>query len=458
MAGITSSIGIGSGIDIGSIVQKLVVLEGQPMADQLNARQSAAQTRLSALGTLKGALSAFQTAAQSLKSSSTFSALTATSSNTALFTATASSSAVAANYSIGVTQLAQAQRQTTGAHATSAAFGAAGDVLNISVGGAGVNVTLGSDTTLSGIAAAVNGTANIGVTASVINDGNGNSYLSFTSKTSGAANTVSVTATTADPNLTTLAGELSLANGALPAAQQAQNASITVNGVTATSSSNTVSAIIPGVTLTLNSMGAASSTPNLNVAVDQTAINKKVDDFVAAYNSFQQVAKTLGGYDSASKKGGPLLGDSTLRSVVEQVRSDTTGVVSTVAAGSNYNSLAMLGIQVDRYGVMSVDKTKLAAAVTANSNALSDVFSSASGVAVRLDSRINSYVQAGGFLDAQTTGLNKTLHDVDQGRLDLQNRMAQFQASLQKQFTAMDVAVGTMNNTASYLSRVLSGQ
>ncbi|WP_082411407.1 flagellar filament capping protein FliD [Methylogaea oryzae] len=309
---------------------------------------------------------------------------------------------------------------------------------------------------LSGIAAAVNGTANIGVTASVINDGAGNSYLSFTSKSTGSANTVSVSATTADPNLTALAGELSVANGSLPVAQQAQNASFTVNGVTATSSSNTVTGVIPGVTLTLNSVGAAAATPNLNVAVDQTAINKKVDDFVAAYNSLQQVTKNLGNYDSSTKQGGPLVGDSTLRSIVGQVRSDATGVVSSVSAGSNYNSLAMLGIQVDRYGVMSVDKTKLAAAVTANSNALSDVFSSSNGVAVRLDSRISSYVQAGGFLDTQTTGLNKTLRDVSQGRLDLQNRLDAFQASLQKQFTAMDVAVGTMNSTSSWLSSALS--
>ena len=91
MPAITSA-GLGSGLDIEGLVSKLVAAEGQPASLRLNRKEVALQADLSALGSLKGALSAFQTSVQNLKYSSSFQARTATSSNTDLFTVSADSS------------------------------------------------------------------------------------------------------------------------------------------------------------------------------------------------------------------------------------------------------------------------------------------------------------------------------------------------------------------------------
>lgn len=449
--GISSGVGIGSGLDIGSIVQKLVAADGQPVTDFLNLRQQQAQTRLSALGTLKGALSAFQIVTDSLKTSTVFDSMTVTSANSSVLSATAGTGAVAANYSIAVTALAQAQSKvTTAGYAGTDTFGSG--TLSIGVGAVApvtVNITAGVNDSLSGIASAVN-SANTGVTASVVNV-TGGSKLIFTSNSTGATNTISVTGTST--LVGTVAGGLTAFNGdGLTTQTAAQDASFTVNGMAATSTSNTVSSVISSVTLNLNSTSATAV--NLSVALDTTAISKKVGDFVTAYNNVQNVMKSLGGYDSGTKTGGDLLGDATLRTVSEQIRRDVGNPVTT--ATGNYNTLFMLGVQVDRYGVMSVNQTTLSTAITSSSSSLKGVFSSTDGVAVRLSNDLKTYLQAGGLFDSQTTSLNKTLSDVSSKRLDLENRLSLLQANLQKQFYAMDQLVGSMNTTGNYLSQQLS--
>src|SRR5512146_2019181 len=97
----TSATSSGS-LDVNSIVNQLMTVERQPIA-KLTAKEASYQAKLSAYGTVKGALSNFQTALQGLIGASKFQSLTATPSDATLFSASATGSAVPGTYSLEVT-------------------------------------------------------------------------------------------------------------------------------------------------------------------------------------------------------------------------------------------------------------------------------------------------------------------------------------------------------------------
>jgi flagellar hook-associated protein 2 len=113
----------------------------------------------------------------------------------------------------------------------------------------------------------------------------------------------------------------------------------------------------------------------------------------------------------------------------------------------------MIGITIDKSGVMALDSTKLNKALESNLSAVSDVFASTNGVAVRLDNKLSVYLQSGGALDSRQTSLNKTLTSLGNQRTNVQLRLDNLQNGLQKQFIAMDLAVGQFKQTASFLTQ-----
>ncbi|MFA6051972.1 MAG: flagellar filament capping protein FliD [Methylobacter sp.] len=460
MAGITSSLGIGSGMDINGIVSQLVQAEGQPQFAAISRQETATQTRLSALGSLKSALSTFQVAVQKLKDGNLFKTHQAVSANTAIFTATAGIGSVAGTHTVEVTQLAKAQNSITTteyANANSVAT-ATGGTLNFTYGAGSTKtpfaVTVGANATLANIRDAINGAAgNNGVTASIINvnstvtPGTTISKLVLTSKDTGVANGFSLAVTGGDAGLNALDTTVP-ANYATTAPADAM---IKIDGLAATRSTNTITDVLSGVTLNLQS-AAVGTVVNLNVTLDNAAINKTITDFVTAYNNFHTATKDLSKYSGTSGgANGPLLGDSLLRNMTSKLRQDASNTVT--SATSSYNSLAMIGIKIDGAGVMSLDSTKLNTALAANLSAVSDVFSSTNGVATRLDTDLTQYLQSGGSLDAQQSTLNKTLKSLGDKRISVQLRLDNLQKSMQKQFIAMDLAVGQFQSTAQMLTQ-----
>ncbi|MGZ4953845.1 MAG: flagellar filament capping protein FliD [Methylobacter sp.] len=461
MTSITSTLGIGSGIDINGLVTQLITAEGQPQFDAITRQETAAQARLSGLGTLKSALSTFQTAVQKLKDGSLFQATQAVSANTAIFTTTAGVGAVPGSHTIEVTKLAQAQQSiATNEYANSTtAVTATGGTLNFNYGPGSAKtafaVTIGANATLAGVRDAINGVAgNNGVTASIINvdstvtPGTTISKLVLTSKDTGTANGFSLAVTGGDAGL----NALNTAPSANYSTVAAADAMIKVDGLAATRSTNIITDVLPGVTLNLQS-AAVGTVVNLGVTLDTTAISKTITDFVTAYNSLHTATSGLGSYGGTASgaTNGPLLGDSILRNISNQLRQDTSNPVTSATSG--YNSLAMVGITIDKSGVMVLDSAKLATALASNLSAVSDVFSSGNGVAVRLDSRLTGFLQSGGPLDSQTTSLNNKLSSFSKQRDVVQLRLDNLQKSMQKQFIAMDQAVGQFKSTASFLTQ-----
>lgn len=401
MAGITVS-GVGSGLDVNTIVSDLIKAERSPVEKRLDTREATLQAKLSAIGTFKGAVSDFQSALSGVNSSSGFQSMTTSVGDTTLFTANATSVAQTGDYSIGVTQLAQAHKlvtaaglftnttDTVGTGTLTFEFGSYDNADNTGDNPTGTGtftanaaktaktVTLdSSNNTLSGVRDAIN-KANIGVRAGIVYDGSGY-RLTLTSTDSGAKNSLRISVTgDGDSDNTDAAGLSVLAydpTNSTPVANmtrtvKAQDAAVTVDGVNITSASNSVVGAVPGVTLTLKKAGASST---LSVAQDTSATTKAVGDFVTAYNKLATTAKSLTAYDATdTTQNGVLLGDITVTAIMRQINSVFTSAV-TGATGAP-RSLADVGVSLQKDGTLKLDGSKLQAALAQSPQAVAALF------------------------------------------------------------------------------------
>lgn len=454
--------GIGSGLDIQSLVSQLVAAEGEAQTNALDRREYNYQTELSALGQLKSSLSSFQDAAATLADADDLLSLSAVSGNEDLFTATASSSAAPGEYSIEVLNLARAQKLS------SAGFSSASDslgsgTLTITSGSNSFDVTIaaGSDSLLD-IRDAINASAdNSSVSASVINvdDGNGGTEarLVLTAKNTGTANEISISVSDDDGNNTDASGLSRLAYDAaggvtnLSELVAAEDAVIRVDGLEATRSSNSISDVISGVTLDLQS-AEVGQVSNLSVSVDTEATRESLQAFVDSYNSLATTFASLTGYNDSTETGGALQGDFTARQIMNDIRS----ILRTTVDNGEYSSLFSMGIEIDQYGKMSIDSTKLDEVLTTRPDALTGLLSSDEGIAGKLDERLDEALQLGGIIDTRTSRLTESIDDIDLERLDLEERLSLLETRMLNQFIAMDTLVAQYNNTGSYLANQLA--
>jgi flagellar hook-associated protein 2 len=382
MASITSP-GIGSGLDVTSLVNSLVTAEGQPAAQRLDTREAKLQAQLSALGSIKSAISTFKGAVGNLTSLSAFQRRTASSSNTDLFTAAISGKPVAGSYEIEVTQLAKAHKLASGAFAeVSAAVGTG--TLTFQFGDPtkpAQNVIITDDNnSLAGVRDAVNA-ANIGVRASIVNGDDGY-QLVFSAENAGTDNSlrISVAENPADGSNTDLNGLSRLAYDPdavvgdgknLTEVSVAKDAIVMIDGIQVTSSTNTISDAIAGVTLTLKTEEIGTKA-TLNIGLDKTSASSSVEGFVNAFNSLVGTFNQLSGYNAETKQGGVLIGDSSLRGILSQLR----GVMGNPVSGveGTYRALADLGIKTQADGTLTLDKAKLTAALDSNFDDIGRLF------------------------------------------------------------------------------------
>jgi len=468
-----SSLGIGSNLDLTTLLSNLETAESQPLV-LLQQRQVSYTSKLSAYGQLKSALGTLQTAAKKLSDPAFFQSVKAASSATDVLSASAGATAAAGNYSINVTQLAQAQsvvaagqtsaKTAIGTGTISIDFGTiAGGTYDAASGkytGAGftpdasrtaVPITIdAAHNTLEGIRDAVNA-AKAGVTATIVNDGSGTpNRLVLTSTETGKASSmrVSVTGDAALGNLLNHdpAGAQNLQQTVL-----AQNAELTVNGIAVTSGSNTVKESIQGTTLTLLKTG----TSTLSTQRDTSAVETAINDFVKAYNGLQSTATSLTTFDTEKKTAAALVGDSTLRNLQTSIRAALT----TPQAGGtgDLTTLSQIGVSFQKDGTMAVDADKLKSALASDLDGVSNLFSSASGSTAGYGKQLSALVDrataTGGALKVATDGVTSSLKQLDEQYTDMQARVDSKVAYYRAQFTQLDLLMSKMNSTSSYLTQ-----
>ena len=445
----TSGVVGGSTIDVNSLVSQLVAAERKPLDDQLARAVSKNTLKISATSALLGALSSFQTALNGLKTTNVFSGRSTTSTNKDIVTATATATAAPGRYDIQVERLASSQQISSTAFAGGATTVVGTGPLTLSLGGTSFSVNIADPAnTLADIRHAINAAAdNPGISAAIVNAADG-AHLVLTSTKTGAANAIEVTQTG-----TLSALEYTSTNQAnYTQLRAAQDALATVAGYEVTSETNTLASVIDGVSLNLAS-ASPGTTVSIEVGYDKAAAKDKINAFVTAYNSLRSMMTRLGGYDSASKTAGPLLGDSILSGIDAEIRRTLSTPVT--EAGAFAQTLSAIGVNSSaKDGTLSIDASKLDEALANDFDGVARLFGNPqTGVAAKLHAQISDHLADGAAIDSRSKSLQDEQRALTKKKDDIDVRMAIVRQTYMKQFTRLDTLLSSLSATSAYLSQ-----
>ncbi|WP_019613216.1 flagellar filament capping protein FliD [Psychromonas ossibalaenae] len=397
MSSITST-GLGSGLDINSIVQAIVGAEKDPALAKMTKSAAEATAQISAYGTLNSELSTFKSSYKDLALSSTFSAASSTTSDSDILDAKLGIGAETGSWEFEVNQRAQS-------HTLVSSSASSFSSVNDPVGTGEIQLRYGSysgvgntafavdadkpiekltidntNNSLTGMRDAIN-EGDYSVSASIINDGT-NYRLVLTSKETGEQNAVELTVTDDDGNNTDTSGlsrfVYSAADKNLEQTSEAQDAEIVMNGITITRDSNEISSVIEGVTLNINGETEVGKTVKLNISKDTSKVEDQIQAFVDNYNSTITKMNELTVFNGQGQTNGILNGDATVRNIESLMR----GVLNTTVdhIEGSVHSFADLGILTNRDGTLELDATKFADVLKGDMDGVADFFT-ASGAA-----------------------------------------------------------------------------
>lgn len=465
-----SSPGIGSGLDVNSIVTQLVAIERQPVT-ALQTKATKIQGQISEFGKIKSAMSTFRDAASKLTNLDTWGQTLGASSNTAAVNVTTTTGATAGNYAVEVQALASAQSLASGVFASSTATPGAG-TLRIELGTWGANqasfaaktgstaldITIEATDTLAQVRDKIN-SAGAGVSAVIFTDGSGSRLLMRSSAT-GLENAFRITVTDGDGTPTDAAGlsalsyDTTLASRQMARTQTAANAEATFNGLPISSASNTLANIVEGVTLKLS--GLTSDAVDVGILQDSESLKKTVQSFADSYNALVTLIAGQTKYDAATKTGGPLQGDSSAVGIQRQMR---LLAGSSSAASTTFSRLSDIGLSTGADGQMVVSASKLDNAL-ANPAEFKKLMSNADtldtskvGIARAFRNFGDAFLKFDGPLTTRSEGLRSRLDQNQDQQERLNQRIAQTEKRLRAQYSALDTTLGRLNGLSSYVTQ-----
>lgn len=468
------SLGVGSGLDLNGLLDKLTAAEQQPLT-AIKIRQAGYNSKLSAYGIVQSLLGSFQSAARKLADPAFMGAFKASSSAADVLGASADTTAAGGSYQVDVTQLAGGQAlvaggvaSTTSPIGTGAAtavtidFGAIAGTFNATTGTYDPGATFTADTaksqvsltidsgnnTLAGIRDAINKAAGAAVSATIVNDGSSN-RLVLTSSVTGKSSSMQIKVT-GDADVQALLANDPTGVQALRQTAAAADAALTVNGIAVTSAGNTVASAIQGVTLTL----AATGSSVVTTARDTASVKAAITDFVGGYNKLQGKLKELSAYDATKKTVAALMGDSSVRIIQSRLRS---ALVEPQAGDvGDPKLLSAIGVTFQVDGTLSVDAAKLDAALSGNPAGVGRLFTgvgTATGLAKNISSTIDGFSAADGLLKVATDGANNAVRRLGDDYDAMQDRIDAKLARYRTQFQQLDAMMSAMSSTSSYLAQ-----
>lgn len=471
-----SSTGIGSNLDVNSIVTQLVALEKTPLTT-LTLKATNVKAQISAFGEIQSQFASLTSVATRIAAPGVWASRNASSSNTSAATITALPTASATSFSLDVDQLAGQQSVSSAALAPATMPGAGTLTLRLgtwSSGGASftpgaaadVPVTVAATDTLSDIATKIN-TANMGVTASVFSDGT-NERLMLQSKTTGVAAGFRVQSGDAplaglvfDPQNSPAAG---MAAVGIPV-QYSQDAKARINGLAVTSATNTLANNLPGVTIKL----VATTTTNygsvvppvevkspltMNISEDVTPAVKNVSDFVAAYNTLNSSLTNLTKYDAATKTAGLFQGDSSVVGLQNVLRN----MLGSASLGATSQRLSDVGIQRQLDGSLTINTDKLSVAAN-NGTSLQQLFTNnnndplTNGFALKIRDLGTGVSASSGALTTKASALQGVLSRNSTAQAAVNTRATDLEARLRRQYSALDAQMAQLNSLNAYVSQ-----
>jgi len=439
-----------NGIDFNLILTTIMRQESQPL-EALQSRQAALQSRANTFGVLTSRAVALQQAAAALSDASQLSGFVASTSSASALTASASSSAIPGRYEIVVNELARAQvtASTTAASDPDAIVASGG---TITIGG--VTVTLAGATTLRQLADAINASSDPPARASVVQSGPSSYRLVVTANTTGQANAFTIT-----NNLTggsgiafgDADGDGTSGDSSADNAVQASDASLLVNNIPITSTTNTISSAVPGVTITAFQQNPGTAIV-VDVATDSAGVTTKIQNFVKAYNDFAAFVTEQGA--SAARGDQTSIGrDPLLRQIKDQVRAS---LASQYATGGALSALSQAGIEFTRTGTLALNEATLASALASGTADLERLFAGSTGTPgafAALDTQIDAFTRADGLIPGARKLMTDQASRLTASIATMQDRLAIRRASLQREFIAADQAMSQLQSQSGSLAQ-----
>lgn len=439
-----SSLGVGAGVDLQSILDKLLEVERTPIRT-LDRRIASTNETISLYGQLRSRLDALGTAADTFRFPSRLSAMGASSSDDTVATASASFVATAGSYAVNVVQLASAQKSFTQAYDAGTTFGQG--QLDFIVGGVAHAIDLNDQAsyTLQEIRGKIND-ANIGVTATVVSGTDGDRLI-LTGSQTGADGAFSfsstITASDSQPGLDDLDTDPSLA------ISTAQDGMITIDGVTVSSSTNTYADAVNGLTFNAKTVGATTIT----VATDTDRITEAAREFVTAYNEVVNLIKSNSSFDASTSTGGIFSGDMAARNIRDVLTRARMSVPDELTSAS-LNTLSQIGISIQQNGELALDETKLQSTL---STSAADVVSVLSSYGQSFSTAVTAFFGAEGTLSRRVETLNLSIKNFRDQQERLEFRVSNIERSYRRQFTALDTLISQMTVMSNYLAQQLAG-
>ncbi len=472
-----SSAGIGSGLDVNSIVTQLVALEKQPLK-ALELKATNVENQISSFALIKSQFATLTDVATRLAVPSAWAARNATSSNTSVATATATSAATAATLSLDVDQLAQQQSVSSAALPAGTMPGAGTLTLQLGTWGAlgasftsgstaAVPVTILATDTIGNIASKINA-VNAGVVASVFNDGS-NERLVLTSKTTGEAAGFQVTSSDVtlaglvfDP-ATPATQTTGMAAAGIPV-QYGQDAKARINGLAVTSATNTLANNVAGVTINLlttttsnygSLIPAETRSPiTVRISEDVTPASKNVTDFVNAYNTLYANISDLTKYDATTKTAGLFQGDSSVVGMQNVLRS----MIGSSSLGATSQRLADVGIEMQKDGLLTINTTKLSAAAN-DGTSLQQLFTNnnnnplTDGFALKFKTFGQGVAATDGLVSKKAASLQTALAKNEEEQTRVTDRATLFESRLRARYSALDARMAQLTALNSYVTQ-----
>jgi flagellar hook-associated protein 2 len=448
MASITN-LGSTTGLPLEKILTDLQAAEDKKLSLYTN-RQASYEARVSAFGQVQSAVEALQKAAATLGKSSTLDAVKADVVGDGLTATIGENGATMGEYTIKVKNLAAAQTLQSGIVSDrKLPNGATGSFEIELTDGKKHSIDLKGDTSLDGIAKAINSDDKAGVRATIITNENG-SYLMLSAKDTGVQASVKSITVTGDQKLKDILSYNSGAGTQMTQQTAAADSVVEINGITVKSGSNNVSTAIDGITLNLTAKTETDKVVTLKLQSDTGVASKAVQDFVNAYNALQSTITKLTAFDITAATNQALTGDSTTRGI----QSSMSSALQVITSGGSLRSLADLGISMDpKSGQLKLELKDLEKALTANPADVKRIMGSSDGLAAKFDAAIKNILGDKGSIKISQDGLTESIKDVKAQLERAKASSAASMAAMRAQFVALDKFVSQQTVTANYLTQ-----
>ncbi|OUS74688.1 flagellar cap protein [Pseudoalteromonas sp. A601] len=453
-----TSAGIGSGLDLESIISASVAAENTPKMNAFATKEESLNVELSSLGEVKSAMSKLQETIEKLADPDNFDKRIAnitqpTGDNGDLISVTPTSKITPGNFNVEVVALAQGSRAVSNNSlfsSTDDVVSASGGTLSFAAGGDSFDLSLDAGTTLAELRDAINDSDdNFGVTANIINTGT-EAKLVLTSNVSGAGNDLVITNDNAElDNISTVANGGGAGGIAIATGDEATSAVIKVDGLSITNDTNTFKDAVQDMTIVAKRKSVDNETARLSVEYDKSSVTTLVDELVTNYNNL------IGQIGLQTRVDKPLNGDSTIRSFDAQL----VGTLSTELTDAGpFSSIFDIGLGIDKDGYLEKSSLvrSLSEAMDENFDDIGKAFAGENGLANKFEALLSNYVDSDGIMKQRENSLNEQLDELEDDVINHEYRMESLEARLREQYAGLDVLLAQMQSTQSYLSAQLS--